>query len=277
VPELPEVETIRRDLEPEVRGRTITGVRIHKDDIVLPPLDPGSFRRRLKGRTIERVARRAKYLLFHLDDGSVLQVQLRMSGRFALSAELPDTNEFRHIAARLRLDDGRTLFYDDMRRLGGLRLLEAPAWALEEARLGPEPLEAGYRATDLGRALAATRAPVKNALMDQRRIAGVGNIYASEALFRARVDPARPGRDLSPAEVKRLHRTVRAVLREAVERAGTTFQNYRAVNGRSGQFQVSLRVYGREGEPCRACGRPIERIVQSGRSTFYCPSCQRRD
>jgi formamidopyrimidine-DNA glycosylase len=274
VPELPEVETIRRDLEPEIRGRTITNVRIHKDDIVLPPHDPGSFRRLLSGRTIERVARRAKYLLFHLDDGSVLQVQLRMSGRFALSAERPDADEFRHIAARLGLDDGRTLFYDDMRRLGGLRLLAGPAWALEEARLGPEPLEAGYRAADLGRALAATRAPVKTALMDQRRIAGVGNIYASEALFRARVDPRRPGRDLSPAEVKRLHRSVRAVLREAVERAGTTFQNYRAVNGRSGQFQVSLRVYGREGEACAVCRRPVERIVQAGRSTFYCPACQ---
>lgn len=274
MPELPEVETIRRDLEPELTGRVIVDVDVHKADIVLPPLDPESFGRRLTGRRVVGVGRRAKYLLFRLDDGSLLQVQLRMSGRFALGREVPDPTEFRHIAARLHLDDGRTLFYDDVRRLGGFRLLAGSDWEIEAARLGPEPLEPDYRAADLGRMLAATRSPVKNALMDQRRVAGVGNIYASEALFRARVDPRRPGRDLEPDEVKRLHRTVRGVLREAIQQAGTSFQNYRAVNGRSGEFQSSLDVYGREGEPCRACGDTIARIVQAGRSTFYCPSCQ---
>lgn len=274
MPELPEVETIRRDLEPEITDRVITGVEVHHDDIVLAPNDKRSFRRRLEGRRICRVGRRAKYLLFHLDDGSVLQTQLRMSGRFALGRQLPDPAEFRHIAARLHLDDGRTLFYDDTRRLGGLRVLDGHQWATDEVRLGPEPLAASYRAADLGHALALTRSPVKNALMDQRRVAGVGNIYASEALFRARVDPRRPGRDLDGDEVSRLHRAVRRVLREALDEAGTSFQNYRAVNGRSGGFQLSLRVYGREGKPCRACGRPIERIVQAGRSTYYCPSCQ---
>lgn len=274
MPELPEVETIRRDLEPELTGRTITGVEVHQDDIVLAPHNPRSFRRHLESRQITGVARRAKYLLFHLDDGSVLQTQLRMSGRFALGRDNPDPTEFRHIAARLHLDDGRTLFYDDARRLGGLRLLPAGDWKIEEARLGPEPLEPTYRAADLGRTLAGTRAPVKNVLMDQRRVAGVGNIYASEALFRAGVDPRRPGRDLTEPEVKRLHRAVRQVLREALAAAGTSFQNYRAVNGRSGGFQLSLRAYGRAGEPCRKCRRPIERIVQAGRSTFFCPSCQ---
>ena len=274
MPELPEVETIRRDLEADLTGRTITGIEVHHDDIVLAPHDPRSFRRRLEARKITRVGRRAKYLLFYLDDGSVLQTQLRMSGRFALGTELPDPGEFRHIAARLHLDDGRTLFYDDMRRLGGLRLLAGREWEAEEARLGPEPLEASYRAADLARVLAVTRAPVKNLLMDQRRVAGVGNIYASEALFRAGVDPRRAGRELTAREVKRLHRSVREVLREALDQAGTSFQNYRAVNGRSGEFQFSLRVYGRAGEPCRTCRQPIERIVQAGRSTFYCPSCQ---
>ena len=147
-------------------------------------------------------------------------------------------------------------------------------WKREEKRLGPEPLAASYRAADLARTLASTRSPVKNALMDQRRVAGVGNIYASEALFRARVDPRRPGRDLTRPEIGRLHRSVRSVLREALRQAGTSFQNYRAVNGRSGSFQASLLVYGREGEPCRTCGTPVERIVQAGRSTFLCPSCQ---
>ncbi len=274
MPELPEVETIRRDLEPEISGRVITGVQVHKPDIILPPHDTASFRRRVRGRRIADVGRRAKYLLFHLDDDAIIQTQLRMSGRFALGHEVPDSAEFRHIAARLKLDDGRTLFYDDMRRLGGFRLLEPAEWEREEARLGAEPLEAGYRAADLGRTLATTRSPVKNALMDQRRVAGVGNIYASEALFRAGVDPRRPGRDLGPGEVKRVHRAVRRVLREALEQAGTSFQNYRAVNGRSGEFQTRLRVYGREEQPCGKCGHPIVRIVQAGRSTFYCPSCQ---
>ena len=249
-----EVETIRRDLDPELTGRVIADVEIHKTDIVLAPHDPTSFRKGLRGRRIAGVGRRAKYLLFSLDDHSILQVQLRMSGRFALGRELPDPTQFKHIAARLHLDDGRTLFYDDTRRLGGLRLLELEDWEREAARLGPEPLDPGYRAADLGQALGRTQAAVKNALMDQRRVAGVGNIYASE--------------------VKRLHRTVRAVLREALEKAGTSFQSYRAVNGRSGEFQLSLRVYAREGEPCRNCGRAIERVVQAGRSTFYCPSCQ---
>jgi len=274
MPELPEVETIRRDLDPELTGRTILHVHLHHDDIVLPPSDSASFAGRLEGKRIDSVDRRAKYLLLRLDDGSVLQVQLRMSGRFVLSALAPDPAEFRHIAARFALDDGRTLYYDDVRRLGGFRLLSRARWLEEESRLGPEPLEPGYRASNLAAALAATGAPVKNALLDQHRLAGVGNIYASEALFRAAVDPRRAGRDLDPAEVRRLHRAVRAVLREALARAGTTFRNYRAVNGRSGRFQSRLRVYGREGEPCRRCGTAIERIVQAGRSTYCCPRCQ---
>jgi len=274
MPELPEVETIRRDLEPELAGRIIQDVRLAHDDIVLSPSDAASFPARLKGRRIESVARRAKYLLLHLDGGRVLQVQLRMSGRFVLSSRPPDPDEFRHVAAVFALDDGRTLYYDDMRRLGGFRLLTSALWEEEESRLGPEPLEPGYRAAHLAAALAATRAPVKSALLDQHRVAGIGNIYASEALFRAAIDPRRPGRDLSPGEVRRLHRAVRTVLREALESAGTTFRDYRAVNGRSGRFQSRLNVYGREGESCRRCGAVIERIVQAGRSTYWCPRCQ---
>lgn len=220
------------------------------------------------------VGRRAKYLLFHLDDDSVLQVQLRMTGRFALGIDVPESADFRHVAAALRLDDGRSLFYDDMRRLGGLRLLRPREWEREEARLGPEPLEDGFRAADLKLALGRTRAPVKNALMDQRRVAGIGNIYASESLYRARIDPRRPGRQLDDAEVGRLHRSVRRVLREALGESGTSFRDYRAVNGRSGSFQTRLQVYAREGDPCRRCGHAIERIAQAGRSTFFCPTCQ---
>lgn len=274
MPELPEVETIRADLAPELTGRVVRGIAVHKPDIILPPDDPATFRERVVGRRITAVERRAKYLLFRLEGGPVLQVQLRMSGRFALGPALPDPTEFRHIAAELRLDDGRTLFYDDMRRLGGLRLLEPAAWREESARLGPEPLSPSFRASHLANILTDTRTPVKNALMDQRRVAGIGNIYASEALYRARVDPRRPGRELAPEEVRRLHRAVRAVLREALRAAGTSFRNYRAVNGRSGSFQRSLRVYAREGEACGKCAASVERIVQAGRSTYYCPACQ---
>jgi formamidopyrimidine-DNA glycosylase len=274
MPELPEVETIRRDLDPELTGRTIQGVRLYHDDIVLPPSDAASFPARLKGKRIVSVGRRGKHLLLHLDGDPIVHVQLRMSGRFVLATRPPDPAEFRHIAATFTLDDGRTLYYDDMRRLGGFRLLSSARWAAEEDRLGPEPLESGYRAAHLAAALAATRAPVKNALLDQHRVAGIGNIYASEALFRAAVDPRRAGRDLSPGEVRRLHRAVRAILREAIESAGTTFRDYRAVNGRSGRFQSRLSVYGREDEACRRCGTTIERIVQAGRSTYWCPRCQ---
>ncbi len=275
MPELPEVETIRRDLAPELRGRTIDRVRVRKRDLLLGPRTPGAFRRRLEGRRMLEVGRRAKYLLFLLDDGGVLQTQLRMTGRFALGTAPPDPEEFRHVWAEFLLDDGRTLFYDDVRRLGGFMLHEAAEWAAVEATLGPEPLHPGFTRAALEAILGGSRAPVKSVLLDQRRLAGVGNIYASEALYLARLDPRRPANRVLPDEARRLHRSVRQVLRRALERAGTTFRDYRAVNGRSGSFQTELRAYGRDGARCRRCGGRIERIVQSGRSTYLCPGCQR--
>ena len=274
MPELPEVETIRRDLAPELEGRRIVAVRVHEPDIVLPPDDARSFGEAVSGRRIEAVERRAKDLVLRLSGSQVVQVQLRMSGRFHLGSSPPDPAEFRHVAAEFELDDGRTLHYDDVRRLGGFRRLEAAAWDAASAGLGPEPLQPGFRARDLAGILERTRAPVKNVLMNQARIAGIGNIYASEALHRAGVHPVRPARELSVAEVARLHRAVRAVLREALADAGTTLRDYRAVDGRPGSFQSRLQVYGREGEPCRRCGAPIARLVQAGRSTYLCPSCQ---
>jgi formamidopyrimidine-DNA glycosylase len=274
MPELPEVETIRRDLAPALEGRTITGIRVRHEDILLAPRRREEFRRRVEGRRITAVDRRGKWLLFRLEDG-VLVTQLRMTGRFCIGpGPRPPIADFRHVAAEIDLDDGRTLFYDDVRRLGGFLWLTPAAWTREEARFGPEPLDRGFRTVDLGAALSRGSAPVKNALLDQSRIAGVGNIYASEALHGARIDPRRSGRSLNADEVRRLHRSLRSVLRRALENAGTTFRDYRAVNGRSGRFQGRLRVYGREGEPCRRCGSEIRRIVQAGRSTFFCPGCQ---
>ncbi len=275
MPELPEVETIRRELEPELLGRRVERLSVRKQDILLGPRTVRAFRRRVEGRVVSSVSRRAKYLLFQLDAVDWLQVQLRMSGRFALGRELPDPGEFRHIVADFRLDDGRTLFYDDVRRLGGFRMLTHAEWMRLEEDLGPEPLEPDFTGARFREILAGRRAPVKNVLMDQRRVAGVGNIYASEALHAARIDPRRPAGQLAAPEVRRLHRAVRRTLVSALAQAGTTFQNYRAVNGRSGGFQSLLRVYGREGEPCIRCGSEIVRTVQAGRSTFYCASCQR--
>lgn len=274
MPELPEVETIRRDLSAEVEGRAIRSARVHRADILMNLPTPEAFRSEVVGRRIRSLGRRAKYLLFRLDDGRVLQVQLRMTGRFALARSRPDPDEFGHVAAELELDDGRTLWYDDVRRLGGFRLLSAPDWERESERLGPEPLAEEYRPESLGRALRGRRAPVKNLLLNQELIAGVGNIYASEALHRARLDPRRPGGELDATEVERLFGAVRRVLREALDHAGTTFRDYRAVDGRSGRFQERLRVYGREGRPCRRCGEEVRRLVQAGRSTYLCPACQ---
>ncbi len=274
MPELPEVETIRRELAPRLVGRRIRELRVTKPDIIIDGARPSAVRSRLRGVRIRGVERRGKWLLFELND-EVLVTQLRMTGRFAIGpGPLPPIQDFRHVAAEFDLDDGQTLFYDDVRRLGGFMLLTREEWTREEARFGPEPLEAGFRARDLGRVLRRGRLPVKNALMDQSRLAGVGNIYASEALYAARIDPARAAETLTDGEIRALHRQLRGILRDAVESSGTTVSDYRAVNGRSGSFQERLKVYGREGESCFRCGTPIRRIVQSGRSTFYCRDCQ---
>jgi len=282
MPELPEVETMRRDLASALRGATVAAVRLHHADILLDGGPVAEFADGLIGRRIDQGERRGKNLVLRLaPDGRVVQSQVRMTGRFAVAGpsdaggrELRAMLGFTHVAAEFALSDGRTVLYDDVRRLGGFRLLTADEWRRREERLGPEPLEPGYRAVDLAAGLGAGRAPVKNALLDQGRVAGVGNIYASEALFRARLDPRRACGDLGPDDHRRLHRALRAVLREALRGKGTSLRDYRTVDGGRGEFQDRLRVYDREGEPCPRCGTPIVRIVQAGRSTFWCAACQ---
>lgn len=274
VPELPEVETIRRALAAAVAGRTVERVRVRRPDILMNLPSEAAFADRVEGRRIDRVERRAKYLLLRLSGEVVLEVQLRMTGRFALGERRPDPDEYSHLAAWLRLDDGRALWYDDVRRLGGFKVLSAEAWRRREAELGPEPLEEDYRPARLRRELEDRRAPVKNLLLDQRRVAGVGNIYACESLHAASVDPRRPGGDLGGDEIVRLHSALRDVLGRALRQAGTTLRDYRAPDGRSGRFQASLSVYGREGRPCPRCDGDVRRIVQAGRSTYFCNGCQ---
>lgn len=280
MPELPEVETMRRDLARELTGAVLSGVRVRAPDIIMDGLRPRTFAGRLRARRITAVERRGKNLLFRFD-GGVLLAQVRMTGRFSIAGSDDPRGKrlrreigFRHVAAEFELADGRTVLYDDVRRLGGFVLLTPEEWQRRESRIGPEPLAPRFRSRDLAAGLGAGRIPVKNALLDQRRVAGVGNIYASEALHEAGIDPRRPVGSLEPRDVQRLHRSVRSVLRSALASSGTSLRDYRMVNGQSGRFQERLRVYDRETEPCQRCGVPIARIVQSGRSTYFCPSCQ---
>lgn len=286
MPELPEVETMRRELASVLEGATIAAVRIRKPDILMDGGSPRQFAASLRGRRISGVQRRGKNLLLCLApvgrrQAAVLQVQVRMTGRFAVAPdsdpggrELAERLGFSHVAAEFQLANGQTVLYDDVRRLGGFRLLTADAWQARERKLGPEPLAADFSARDLARAVAHGRASIKSALLDQKRIAGIGNIYASEALHRARLDPARACDTLGEIDVRRLHRGLREVLSESLRMAGTTLRDYRTVNGSSGKYQDRLRVYDREGRPCLRCGETIQRILQAGRSSYSCPGCQ---
>ena len=265
MPELPEVESVRRQLDPELRGRRVLKVWV----------DPHPQQRvlgleLLPGRTVERVGRRGKYLLCPLDGGLELVMHLGMTG--VLRFGVVDS----HTRARFWLDDGRELTFRDTRRFGLLAVVAAGDYrALPTlAQLGPEPLSDGFDPDRFARALAATRAPVKPFLLSQRPVAGVGNIYADEALWRARIHPA--ARRVGPARARALHAAIREVLTEAIEREGTTFRDYRMVNGESGRNATFLVAYGQAGRPCPRCGTPLRKMVLAGRGTTFCPSCQRR-
>jgi formamidopyrimidine-DNA glycosylase len=274
MPELPEVETIRRRLAPVLEGATIESAEI-VDPRLTRPVEPESVARALVGERIASVERRGKYLLVRLASGRILVVHLRMTGslRHAARGTLP---EDAHRRATLELDSGADLAYRDVRRFGTWELLDAdhvrPYFA---ARLGPEPLAASFTAARFARLLEGRRAPIKAFLLDQRRIAGVGNIYADEALWRARIHPLRTAGELSSDEIAQLHRALRAALRKGIELQGSTLSTYVTPDGNTGGMQHEFHVYGRLGEPCDRCGRPIVRIVVGGRGTWYCPHCQR--
>jgi len=274
MPELPEVETIRRRLSPVVEGATIVGAEI-VDPRLTRPFDPGVVGAALVGERIAVLERRGKYLLWRLASGRTLVVHLRMTGslRHAPHGEL---SEDAHRRATLELDTGTDLAYRDVRRFGTWELLDADHLRpYLGARLGPEPLAPSFSAARLGRLLTGRTAPVKAFVLDQRRIAGVGNIYADEALWRARIHPRRPAGGLDPNEVARLHRALRAALRRGIALQGSTLTDYVTPDGEAGGMQHEFHVYGRLGEPCDRCGTPIERIVVAGRGTWLCPRCQR--
>ena len=273
VPELPEVETVRRTIAPVLEGATIARAEI-VDARLTRPCEPSLVAAELVGETIAEVDRRGKYLLIRLASGRTLTVHLRMTGSLshAPAGELPDD---RHRRATLGLDTGTDVAYRDVRRFGTWELLEpGEVRPYLRSRLGPEPLAASFTGAKLARLAAGRKTPVKSFLLDQRRIAGIGNIYADEALWRARIHPRTPAGELGEDQLARLHRAIRAALRRGVELRGSTLRTYVTPDGTPGGMQHEFHVYGRLGEPCDRCGHPIERIVLGGRGTWFCQQCQ---
>jgi len=274
VPELPETETIARDLDSAISGRKIKKVSVRKRD-VLRGVSSRSLAKRLQDATIVRSWRRAKLVVIDLDTGDRLVVQPRFTG-----ALLIDDGNFRgaeldYSTLRLELDDGRALHYADVRRLGTVALMNADRFAEYSAKLGIEPLDRSFTAAHLSAVLRATSQPVKKVLMEQRKIAGIGNIYANEALWRARIDPSRAAASISVEEASLLRESIVNVLRESIAARGTSFRDYRDARGQRGSFVEKLDVYGRGGLPCRRCGsKLVSTHAVDGRSTTMCVRCQ---
>jgi len=273
MPELPEVETIVRDIRPALLGRRLDRVSLSHDD-VLRGVTRRRLVRRLTGATVRDVFRRAKHAVLDLGERRLV-VQPGMTGSLIVH-DRPLTGDEPHYAVlRAALDDGRELVYRDVRRLGTLLLLDPPGWRRYDAAIGPEPLAAGFTAERLGQALGRSRQAVKKVIMDQKHLAGVGNIYANEALFAAGIDPSKPAIKLTPDDHRRLHAEIRRILLAAIDSDGTTVRDYRTGTGDQGSFQLELLVYGREGEPCRRCGTRLAGThAIDARITVFCHRCQ---
>ncbi|MCR4341704.1 MAG: bifunctional DNA-formamidopyrimidine glycosylase/DNA-(apurinic or apyrimidinic site) lyase [Gemmatimonadaceae bacterium] len=268
MPELPEVETMARDLHKRVRGRTVVGVTVHKPD-VLRGATPRKLQRVLVGRRIVRVWRRAKLAVIDFDSGARVAVQPRFTGSFVVERSGRGADQY--CTLHLALDDGRRLHYRDVRRLGTFQLFTPKEFEAYVSKLGPEPLEAGFTGDWLYELLQRSIRPVKPLIMDQHRLAGVGNIYASEALWRAKIDPSRSARTVSRKEAELLRDAIVSVLGESIELRGTTIRDYA-----EGAFADKLDAYNRAGEPCRRCGtRIVLTHAIDGRATYFCPRCQR--
>ncbi|HEU4906950.1 MAG TPA: bifunctional DNA-formamidopyrimidine glycosylase/DNA-(apurinic or apyrimidinic site) lyase [Solirubrobacterales bacterium] len=288
MPELPEVETVCRQLEPELEGRRIESLEV-SDPRWCRPMAAAKLERALAGRTIEGLGRRGKYLLLGLDGGQTLVMHLRMTGNLVLveGEDKLDPSEGmrlyegersaseRHLRARFVLDDGRELWFTDPRRFGEALLLGDDELDAHFApRLGVEPLSGDFTAEGLGEMAANRTAPLKSFLLDQKGVAGIGNIYADEALFRARLHPLSPAGSMKPEHLLELRDAIVAALEAGIDGGGASIDDYRDGRGEKGRMQDEFLVHTREGEPCPRCEGTIERIVVSGRSTYFCPDCQ---
>lgn len=281
MPELPEVETVRRGLTPVMEGRTLLRVEVRRPDLRFP--FPPHFADRLTGNQVTRLGRQAKFLTAELSSGETLVMHLGMSGRFTINGGL--TGDFAHDTGGdpkhdhtvFHIEGGVTVTYNDPRRFGFMELW--PTASFEDyprlKTLGPEPLSNRFNAAYLNATLAGKQAPIKAALLDQSVIAGLGNIYVCEALFRAGISPKRKSATIPGARAERLAPAINAVIAEAIEAGGSSISDFANTNGSLGYFQHGFDVYDREAEPCKSCKQPIKRLAQSGRSTFYCSSCQR--
>jgi formamidopyrimidine-DNA glycosylase len=277
MPELPEVELVARALDRHVGGRVIVSARLLREGLARET-PPAVFARRLRGRRVESVRRRGKHILFTFDGGDLLVAHLRMTGRFLLlPAGVPPP---KHTHALFRLDDGRRLAFSDQRHFGMMKLLRACELkgAKELRSLAPEPFSAEFSPDYLRAAFARTRRTLKETLLDQTKVTGLGNIYAAEAMFIARVSPFAPASSLSPRRLPRLHRAILAVFEESIAHGSTMNVDPENIEGSyfGGAYESRWRVYAREGEPCVNCRAPIRRVAHAGRSTFYCPRCQRK-
>ncbi|KLU40698.1 MAG: bifunctional DNA-formamidopyrimidine glycosylase/DNA-(apurinic or apyrimidinic site) lyase [Limnochordia bacterium] len=274
MPELPEVETVRRTLEPYVLNRPICRVEVLYPR-ALQDTSPKEFSKALEGSSFVELRRRGKYLLFEVSTGLYMVVHLRMTGRLIVVSSNQVPIE-KHTAAIFQFGEGSELRFVDQRKFGTINLL--PPERLMDIRglreMGPEPLGDEFTPRYLARILKGRKAPIKSVLLDQRRIAGLGNIYADEALFAAGIHPERPGGDLTLRETEELFHAVRSVLTDAVANQGTTFRDYRTGTGREGSFQNKLQVYGRKGEPCLRCGQALQHVRIGGRTSVFCPHCQ---
>ncbi len=275
MPELPEVETIVRELAPRLEGHKIARARLVKSDVLRRVSKPRLLRT-LRGNTVEQVSRRAKHAVLRLASGHRLVVQPRMTGSLIVYDRPLTKDESRYAVLICALEDGQLFVYRDVRRLGNVWLLDEKGWTAYTSRIGPEPLEETFTPFVFAERLQGTRAAIKKAIMDQRRVAGVGNIYANEALFEAGIDPSKPTNRVSLDEFARLHAAITDVLGRAVRSSGTTVRDYRTGTGGEGRFQFELKVYGRGGEPCVTCGkRLVTTHVIDLRATTFCPNCQR--
>jgi len=274
MPELPEVETIRTSLIPDVLGEVVEAISLGVFTGVIGDMPPEMFSAATVGRRIIAVDRRGKYLALRLDDDSALLIHLRMTGQLLLKDRRDPAIRFEHLA--LHLGGGRDLRFADQRKFG--RVLHCQSASIDhlDRRLGPEPLSRTFTAQRLATVLARRTGKIKNVLLDQTVVAGLGNIYVDEALFRARLHPLQPAQSLAMPEIRELHRAIRSVLRQGIAHRGTTFSSYRDALGEDGGNQRHLRVYGRggRGEPCDRCATPLRRLVVGGRGTHICSRCQ---